>query len=209
MAQASANLRAYQLAMSAGPGTMFPMMPAESAQGAWPSEGTIARPGLDQAPATVGSASDTPGPSQWSSTTTPTGYSETRVTNPQDATGNGMNSTRWQLAPVDVAPRSPSENWNSPSTMPWPEQSAMKSQADMPLQPVEPRQMPRITPGGVNTPTEEYDSAPASFRSDQDQNAEQRPDVVPAWFDSPRQPRGNPQQAKNPKSVQQWPYAPQ
>lgn len=191
VAQLSPSQRAYQLGMSAGPGTMFPSMPADVGPG-------IANRSQPSNP------SSTP---QWSNSTTPGGYNETRVAAPAD---NGGNSA-WQLAPVDVGPRSPTENWGSPSTIPWPGASAgnaeVRGNPSPSSQPTSP-QMPVITPGSR---AGAVDGGGPAGRGGYGQNRSMaRPsgDIRQAWFDAPSTDTPASIRTSDATSVPQWPYAP-
>lgn len=208
LAQSSANLRAYQLGMSAGPGTMFPVLPVD-AGGSWRTERTVALPAVEQQPANIGSFSPSSGPPQWSSETSPRGYTETRLMSPPENAGDASHAGRWPSPSENIAPRSPTDHWESPSTMPWPERAEMKPQPEIPRRRTDMPPMPRVSPGSTNSPINEYDSAPASFQSGAAREAARRPDVVPAWFDSPREDRPGTQPTSDANAIQQWPYAPQ
>ncbi len=192
----SSRQLAYQLGMSAGPGTMFPAMPAAEVVSNVTNHQPAATP-----PAGFSGT-------QWSNMTTSTGYNESRAMGASPSYA-GSADNRWQEAPIDVAPRSPTENWGSPTSVPWPDRSTDQALRESPT----PRQpttaMPLIqsrAPGAWNTPAESRGESssnePASGTSDGSRSSS---DVVPAWYGSPAAQNSRPRAAT---PVPQWPYAP-
>lgn len=186
---------AYQLGMSAGPGTMFPAMPAAEVVSNVTNHQPAAAP-----PAGF------PG-TQWSNTTTSAGYNESRAMGASPSYG-GSADGRWQEAPTDVAPRSPTENWGSPTSVPWPDRSTDQALRESPA-PRQPTGMPLIqsrATGAGEAPLESRgeppSNAPASGTSDGSRSSS---DVVPAWYGSPAPQNARPRAAT---PVPQWPYAP-
>jgi tetratricopeptide (TPR) repeat protein len=187
--------QAYQLGMSVGPGTMFPVVPSAAVNSS---------PAASDASASV-----------WSSATTPGGYMEMKP--PTDSWPTAPANppiSQWQNAPVEVAPQSPTENWNSPTTVPWPGNAATSSgstdrtargNADLPVI------TPGVSPwGGSGRPADSSDANP------EDVNGGAGQGVVPAWFNPPRKPSappsgGRPSPGARPSqgsNVPAWPYAP-
>lgn len=179
----SARQRAYQLGMSAGPGTMFPVLPTD-----------------EQPPRT-----NTPAPSagpNWG-TNTANSYQETRAG--WDSPAHGTSPAQWQDAITETAPRSPTDNWNSPSTAPWPGADvASPSPRGTAVMPPEENRLPVIKPGpawnaGPGGPMPSGAVPAGNFAP-----RNSRSNVVPAWSEAPvTQTRSG-----NTTSVQQWPYAP-
>ncbi len=188
--------QAYQLGMSAGPGTMFP---------------TVANH--------PEAASSSPVSGPWSSGTAPGGYTEMKPPLSSDRPTNTTEMTQWQTAPTQPMPQSPADNWNSPSTVPWPGNNSVQPASGNVTGPRKPGQlMPVITPGpspwGQASPSGSPRNGDSFNRSetDTDHAAETGTGVVPAWFDSrpsgsppPTRPRGP---AAQTTTVPQWPYAP-
>lgn len=179
----SARQRAYQLGMSAGPGTMFPVLPA------------------DEQPLRTNPSAPSAGPN-WG-TNTANSYQETSAG--WDSPAQGTSPAQWQDAITETAPRSPTDNWNSPSTAPWPSANvASPSPRGTAVMPPEENRLPVIKPGpawnaGPGGPMPSG-AVPAGNFAPRDS----RSNVVPAWSEAPAaQTRSG-----NTNSVQQWPYAP-
>ena len=175
--------RAYQLGMSAGPGTMFPSMPADASANAQPG-------------------------SSWASNTN-SSYPETQPTANWGPPAQSNATEQWRDALTEAPPRSPTENWNPPSMVQWPGQPATYDVARAPAgsQPPASR-LPVINPGPTGYAT--TNGAPPSGNVNTgnfDARDWATSDVAPVRFDTPA---GTPNSSRtgNTNSVPQWPYAP-
>ncbi len=158
---------AYQLGMSAGPGTLFPVLA---------NYAPTSDPASDAAAGMTGNPRG--------------GFPDARSAAPA---GNFVpvdtDQRQWQTLPGETAPRSPAENGRSSTTVPWPDHNTT-SQAPRGTagRTAKSQSMPVITPGGssapwgntaANTPRRSDATAVGNLSEGGNSN------VVPAWYDVP------------------------
>jgi hypothetical protein len=165
---------AYQLGMSAGPGTLFPVMANYA-----PASGVA----MEAVSGPMGSLRG--------------GSSDARSAAPA---GNFIpvdtDQRQWQTVPIENAPRNPAENSGSSTTVPWPDNSTSQIPRGSAGRTAKSQPMPVITPGGssapwgttaANTPRRNVAGGATAGNPADGVNA----GVVPAWYDVPASNKSN------------------
>ena len=187
----SLTRQAYQLGMSVGPGTMFPVV-----------SGYASNPTSTVTP--------------WEASNSGRGYMEMKPTAGDVGPMSEPDAVQWQNAPTDIGPQSPTDGWDSPTAVPWPGNAAAGAAARASSS----GQLPLIQPAGfpgANSPAAGSNTGRNAPTGNQNANYESGggaadSSLTPDWFNAPTgnrtsQPRPA---ATAPRSgaVSQWPYAP-